>query len=267
MKGARVVAGWMLILIAVCLVPAVSAAQDTETATTPEPAANPPEPAANPPEPAANPPEPAADPVVELGETPADAEPAEQQIQAEPAPTPPPAPAPATRSGQARASASASVSIGDNFYSPASVSIGVGDTVTWANNGQAQHSATADNGSFDTGVFGPGVRRSNTFTQAGTFSYHCTVHGQAQSGTVRVLAASGGGGSGGGGGPTTSATEDSEAAAVASPDAAGTSTTLPATGMAAGVLTLVGLALVASGSLVGRAGATRDRQTRFLTMF
>ena len=270
MKGARVVAGWMLILIAVCLVPAVSAAQGTETATTPEPAANPPEPAANPPEPAANPPEPAADPVVELGETPADAEPAEQQIQAEPAPTPPPAPAPATRSGKARASASASVSIGDNFYSPASVSIGVGDTVTWANNGQSQHSATADNGSFDTGVFGPGVRRSNTFTQAGTFSYYCTVHGQAQSGTVRVLAASGGGGSGGGGGgggPTTSATGESEAAAVASPDAAGNSTTLPATGMAAGVLALVGLALVASGSLVGRAGATRDRQSRFLTMF
>ena len=260
MKGARVVAGWMLILIAVCLVPAVSAAQGTETAT-------PPEPAANPPEPAADPTEPAADPVVELGEAPAEAEPAEQQIQAEPAPTPPPAPAPATRSGKARASASASVSIGDNFYSPASVSIGVGDTVTWANNGQAQHSATADNGSFDTGVFGPGVRRSNTFTQAGTFSYYCTVHGQAQSGTVRVLAASGGGGSGGGGGPTTSATGESEAAAVASPDAAGTSTTLPATGMAAGVLALVGLALVASGSLVGRAGATRDRQSRFLTIF
>jgi plastocyanin len=260
MKGARVVPGWMLILIAVCLVPAVSAAQGTETATTPDPVANPPEPAADPTEPA-------ADPVVELGDAPADAEPAEQQIQAEPAPTPPPAPAPATRSGKARASASASVSIGDNFYSPASVSIGVGDTVTWANNGQAQHSATADNGSFDTGVFGPGVRRSNTFTQAGTFSYYCTVHGQAQSGTVRVLAASGGGGSGGGGGPTASATGDSEAAAVASPDAAGTSTTLPATGMAAGVLALVGLALVASGSLVGRAGATRDRQSRFLTIF
>jgi plastocyanin len=260
MKGARVVPGWMLILIAVCLVPAVSAAQGTETASTPEPAANPPEPAADPTDPA-------ADPVVELGDAPADAEPAEQQIQAEPAPTPPPAPALATRSRKARASASASVSIGDNFYSPASVSIGVGDTVTWANNGQAQHSATADNGSFDTGVFGPGVRRSHTFTQAGTFSYYCTVHGQAQSGTVRVLAASGGGGNGGGGGPTTSATGESEAAAVASPDAAGTSTTLPATGMAAGVLALVGLALVASGSLVGRAGATRDRQSRFLTIF
>jgi plastocyanin len=254
MNEARAAAGWMLILIAVCLVPAVSAAQGTETSTIPEPT---------------------ADPVVELGEEPADelgeeaadAEPAvEQQIQAEPAPTPPPAPGPTSRSGKAQASASASVSIGDNFYSPASVSIAVGDTVNWSNNGQAQHSATADDGSFDTGVFGPGASRSQTFTRAGTFSYYCTVHGQAQSGTVRVLAASGGG-SGGGGGPTTSATGDSEAAAVASPDAAGTSTTLPATGMAAGVLALVGLALVASGSLVGRAGGTRDRQSRFLTIF
>jgi plastocyanin len=254
MNEARAAAGWMLILIAVCLVPAVSAAQGTETSTIPEPT---------------------ADPVVELGEEPADelgeeaadAEPAvEQQIQAEPAPTPPPAPGPTSRSGKAQASASASVSIGDNFYSPASVSIAVGDTVNWSNNGQAQHSATADDGSFDTGVFGPGASRSHTFTRAGTFSYYCTVHGQAQSGTVRVLAASGGG-SGGGGGPTTSATGDSEAAAVASPDAAGTSTTLPATGMAAGVLALVGLALVASGSLVGRAGGTRDRQSRFLTIF
>ena len=249
MKGARAVAGWMLILIAVCIVPAVSAAQDTETATVPEPA---------------------EDSVVELGEEPADelgeqaadAEPAvEQQVQAEPAAQSAP-PAPASRSGKARASASASVSIGDNFYSPASVSIAVGDTVSWSNNGQAQHSATADDGSFDTGVFGPGVSRSHTFTRAGTFSYYCTVHGQAQSGTVRVLAASGGG-SGGGSGPTTSATGDSEAAAVASPDAAGTSTTLPATGMAAGVLALVGLALVASGSLVGRAAGTRDRQSGF----
>jgi plastocyanin len=239
----------MLILIAVCIVPAVSAAQDTETATVPEPA---------------------EDSVVELGEEPADelgeqaadAEPAvEQQVQAEPAAQSAP-PAPASRSGKARASASASVSIGDNFYSPASVSIAVGDTVSWSNNGQAQHSATADDGSFDTGVFGPGVSRSHTFTRAGTFSYYCTVHGQAQSGTVRVLAASGGG-SGGGSGPTTSATGDSEAAAVASPDAAGTSTTLPATGMAAGVLALVGLALVASGSLVGRAAGTRDRQSGF----
>jgi plastocyanin len=255
MKGARAVAGSMLILIAVCLVPAVSAAQDTTAPTTttttqddtvasPSPEGPPSAGAA-----AGTPPEAAGTISVETAHV----------GRVEPADVPGGGPT-------AKASASASVSIGDNFFSPASVSIAVGDTVNWSNNGQAQHSATADDGSFDTGVFGPGASRSHTFTRAGTFSYYCTVHGQAQSGTVRVLAASGGG-SGGGGGPTTSATGDSEAAAVASPDAAGTSTTLPATGMAAGVLALVGLALVASGSLVGRAGGTRDRQSRFLTIF
>jgi len=140
--------------------------------------------------------------------------------------------------------------VGDNFYTPTSVSIAVGDTVTWRNNGQAQHSATANDGSFDTGVFGPGGSRSATFDSSGTFSYYCTVHGQAQSGTVRVLASSGAAGGGGASGSDTSATGDSEAGAVASPDAAGDSNTLPMTGMAAGALSLVGLALLASGLLM-----------------
>jgi plastocyanin len=263
MKGARAVAGWMLILIAVCLVPAVSVAQDgdmTSATTTTEPgdAAEPGSPTDASSEGAAagTPPE-AAAPISEETSDVRRAEPAD-------------APSGGAATPTAQASASASVSVGDNFYSPASVSIAVGDALTWTNNGQAQHSATADDGSFDTGVFGPGASRSHTFTRAGTFSYYCTVHGHVQSGTVRVLAASGGGsdgGSGGGGRPTTSATGDSEAAAAASPDAAGTSTTLPATGMAAGVLALVGLALIASGSLVGRVGAPRARRSRFLTIF
>jgi len=139
----------------------------------------------------------------------------------------------------ARAAGSQTVSIGDNFYSPASVSIDVGDTITWSNNGAAQHSATASDGSFDTGVFGPGASRSHTFNQAGSFNYFCTVHGTAQSGTVTV-AGSGGGGGGGGGG-------QSEAAAVASDDAAGSSSALPSTGSNAIPPMVVGLLLLVSG--------------------
>jgi plastocyanin len=163
----------------------------------------------------------------------------------------------AKSSPKARKSASGSVSIGDNFYSPASVTVTAGDDVTWSNNGQATHSATADDGSFDTGVFGPGGSRSVTFDSPGTFSYYCTVHGQSQSGTVRVLAAAGGGAGGGGGGAsgsTGSATGDSEAAAVASPDAAGDANTLPRTGMASGALALVGAVLIASGLATRVAG-------------
>jgi plastocyanin len=165
---------------------------------------------------------------------------------------PAPAPAVASKQPKAVAAASALVSVGDNFYSPRTVSIAVGDTVTWRNNGQAQHSATATNGSFDTGVFGAGQSRSHTFTTAGTFSYFCTIHGSAQSGTVRVAAAAGGGGSDGGGSAGSSAGGQSEADAVASADAAGDANTLPMTGYAAGALALVGFILLGTGIFLRR---------------
>src|SRR5262245_23659531 len=40
---------------------------------------------------------------------------------------------------RARFASSLSVSMGDNFYSPPAISIGVGDTVTWTNEGKATH--------------------------------------------------------------------------------------------------------------------------------
>jgi plastocyanin len=105
------------------------------------------------------------------------------------------------------AAASQSVSIGDNFYSPKSITITEGDTVVWTNTGQAPHSVTADGGSFDSspncptsGCLENGDTYSHTFNSAGSFSYFCRVHGQSMSGTVVVEAAGGGGGGGGDGG-------------------------------------------------------------------
>jgi plastocyanin len=178
--------------------------------------------------------------------------------QAAPAPVPETAAAPAPTALRSRvasgknaaAAASLTVSTGDNFYSPASVSISVGDTITWKNSGAAQHSATAEDGSFDTGIFGPGQSRSQSFDAAGTFSYFCTVHGTSQSGTVRVLAA--GGGQGGG----SASSGPSEAAAVAAPDAAGTGTSLPATGLPLLLLSGVGAALLGSGIAAARAAGS-----------
>ncbi|HET8593079.1 MAG TPA: plastocyanin/azurin family copper-binding protein, partial [Solirubrobacterales bacterium] len=92
-----------------------------------------------------------------------------------------------------------------------------------------------------------GESASHTFTQAGTFSYICTIHPNMK-GTVRVLS---GGGGGGGTGGASSSSGPSEADAVASPNAAGDSNTLPMSGMAAGSLALVGLALVGSGLALG----------------
>lgn len=64
-----------------------------------------------------------------------------------------------------------------NFaFSPATLTVKVGDTVTWVNQDSVGHSATADDGSFDTGVLSQGESNTVTFTEAGTFGYHCTPH-------------------------------------------------------------------------------------------
>jgi plastocyanin len=62
-------------------------------------------------------------------------------------------------------------------FSPAEVSIGVGETVTWTNNDTVPHDVTAD--SFSSGEPGgmePGATFEHTFDEAGTFDYVCTVH-------------------------------------------------------------------------------------------
>lgn len=92
-----------------------------------------------------------------------------------------------------RAASTISVEISGFAFQPATVTIQVGDTVTWTNLDGAAHTAT-DTGPqalFD-GVMDNGESFSYTFTQAGTFNYFCTFHPQ-MTGTVIVQAASAGG--------------------------------------------------------------------------
>ncbi|RPJ50379.1 MAG: hypothetical protein EHM21_05110 [Chloroflexi bacterium] len=64
-----------------------------------------------------------------------------------------------------------------NFvFTPPSLTIPVGTTVTWTNEDQAQHTATADDKSFDSGPLAQGASFSFTFTKEGTFPYICTFH-------------------------------------------------------------------------------------------
>ena len=69
---------------------------------------------------------------------------------------------------------------------------------------------------------------------------------------MRVASGGGGGGGGGGSGGSSAASGSSEAAAVASPDAAGTSTSLPATGFAVLGLGGTGLVLLLAGTFMKR---------------
>jgi plastocyanin len=62
-------------------------------------------------------------------------------------------------------------------FTPATVNIHLGDTVTWHNAG-GFHNVKADNGSFSSGsVSGAAWTFSHTYNSAGTFGYHCEEHG------------------------------------------------------------------------------------------
>ena len=80
---------------------------------------------------------------------------------------------------------SAAVSIVDFAFQPASLEVAAGTTVTWTNTGQAKHTATADDGTFDSKNLKPGESFSFTFNTPGTFAYHCDVHPE-MTGTIVV---------------------------------------------------------------------------------
>ncbi len=66
-------------------------------------------------------------------------------------------------------------------FSPATLTIKVGTTVVWKNTTSAPHTVTSDDGkSFDSGVNNPIAPQSGTFsftfTQPGTYAYHCSFH-------------------------------------------------------------------------------------------
>jgi len=75
------------------------------------------------------------------------------------------------------ARADTSVSVGDNSFSPQTITIAPGDTVTWTNNGSMSHTVTADDSSYSSGTLSPGNTFSHTYGTAGTFPYYCQFHG------------------------------------------------------------------------------------------
>ncbi|UCE24719.1 MAG: cupredoxin domain-containing protein [Candidatus Zixiibacteriota bacterium] len=88
---------------------------------------------------------------------------------------PPPNPLPTT-----------TVVIANFTFSPASVTVTVGTTVTWRNDDGIQHTVTSDSGSeLESALLSQGGTYSHTFNTVGTFPYHCTPH-PFMTGTVIV---------------------------------------------------------------------------------
>ena len=81
---------------------------------------------------------------------------------------------------------SAKVTIAGYAYDPDPVTIQAGGKVIWQNEDSVPHTATAKDGSFDTGSIEEGKLKSETFKQPGTFAYVCTIH-PGMNGVVEVV--------------------------------------------------------------------------------
>lgn len=61
-------------------------------------------------------------------------------------------------------------------FTPATMTVAPGTTVTWVNREDATHTVTADDKSFDSGKLDTGKTFTHTFDTAGTYPYHCEIH-------------------------------------------------------------------------------------------
>ncbi len=78
-----------------------------------------------------------------------------------------------------------SVTIQNSAFSPASITVAVGSTVTWTNKDAIAHTTTSDATGWDSGSLAQNADFAHTFAVKGTFSYHCSIH-PFMTGTVTV---------------------------------------------------------------------------------
>jgi plastocyanin len=81
--------------------------------------------------------------------------------------------------------ATAAVVIKNFAFTPQTITVKAGTTVTWTNQDSVQHTVTSADSikvgakvtsMFDSGLFNQGQTFSFTFTKAGTYFYVCTIH-------------------------------------------------------------------------------------------
>ena len=91
-------------------------------------------------------------------------------------------------------STSNTITVGNDWFDPTAKPVAVGTKVTWnwnscGSDGYGGETCVTHTVTFDDGAASPGQSGgswSRTFTAAGTYKYHCSVHGTAMSGTITV---------------------------------------------------------------------------------
>jgi plastocyanin len=82
------------------------------------------------------------------------------------------------------------IQIAEFAFSPATITVVAGTTVTWTNADSTPHTVTAEGGAFDSDILDPGASFSFTFAEPGTFAYFCALHPAMQA-TITIIAANG----------------------------------------------------------------------------
>jgi plastocyanin len=156
------------------------------------------------------------------------------------------------RAATVTAAASTGVTIKDFKFTPGTSTVKVGDTITWTNQDIAPHTATAQDGSFDTGTINKGKSGSHTFTKAGTFPYICSIH-PSMKGTVTVTGSSSSGGTSSGSTGSNGSGSTANPSTGSGSSSPGSSSSLPRTGLDIAVLVFIAMCLTGSGASLRRA--------------
>lgn len=103
--------------------------------------------------------------------------------------TAPSAPAqPSAAPAPAPSGSGAAVTIQNFAFSPATLTVKPGTTVTWTNQDSASHTVVSADGApaaFQSGTLATGSTYQFTFATAGTYPYHCSIH-PSMTGTIVV---------------------------------------------------------------------------------
>lgn len=96
-----------------------------------------------------------------------------------------------TTSSTAAVNTGPTVEVIEFSFTPGAESVGVGETVTWTNEGNSPHTVTPeelDDGSmpFESTQIAPGETFVQTFSTPGSYAYICSIHPDRMSGSVIV---------------------------------------------------------------------------------
>jgi plastocyanin len=97
-------------------------------------------------------------------------------------------PAPSATTPLSSAAGGNTIAIKNFAFSPSTMTVTRGATVTWTNDDSAPHTVVSDAGSpvsFTSPSLATGTSWPFTFAQAGTYTYHCSIH-PSMKGTVIV---------------------------------------------------------------------------------